>query len=163
MAAYLYEKDRSALRRFSWSFFFTNLLCIFTFYLIPVAPPWYVMKYGTGPVQLDIPSSPARLSAVDSLLGIPYFEAIYYCSSNIFAAIPSLQAAHPLLIWFMTRNQFPRSNGCFLAFAILMGFSSVYMCHHYVIDVLVGYIYATASFLLVSGICDLVEVKDIED
>ena len=44
-----------------------------------------------------------------------------------------------------------------------MGFASVYMCHHYVLDVLVGYIYATASYLLVSIVCDLVEVKDIED
>ena len=90
MAAYLYERDRSALRRFSWSFFLTNLLCILTFYLLPTAPPWYVMKYGTGPVQLDVPPSPARLSAVDAFLGIPYFQVIYSFSSNIFAAIPSL-------------------------------------------------------------------------
>ena len=163
MAAFLYERDRSALRRFSWSFFLTNLLCILTFYLLPTAPPWYVMKYGTGPVQLDVPPSPARLSAVDAFLGIPYFQVIYSFSSNIFTAIPSLQASHSLLVWFMSRNQSPWLNGCFLTFAILMGFSSVYMCHHYVIDVLVGYIYTTASFLLVSGICDLVEVKDIED
>ena len=44
-----------------------------------------------------------------------------------------------------------------------MGFSSVYLCLHYVLDVLIGYVVAITSYLLVSGICDLVELKDIED
>ena len=88
---------------------------------------------------------------------------MYGLSSNIFAAIPSLQASYPLLVWFMTRRSFPWLNFLFLLFALLMGFASVYMCHHYVLDVLVGYIYATASYLLVSIVCDLVEEKDIED
>ena len=50
LAVSLYEMDKLALRRFSWAFFLTNLLSVTTFYLLPAAPPWYIMKYGTGPV-----------------------------------------------------------------------------------------------------------------
>lgn len=73
MTVYLFANDKLNLRRFAWTFFITNMLGITTFYFYPAAPPWYAIEYGMGPAKLDIPSSPARLSAVDAYLGISYF------------------------------------------------------------------------------------------
>ena len=145
MACYLFANDKLTLRRFSWTFLVTNLLGVTTFYFYPAAPPWYAIEYGMGPAKLDIPPNPARLSAVDTYLGINYFEAIYSHSTNLFASIPSLQAAYPLIVWFTAFKVFPRYHLFFFALALLTGFAAVYLCHHYVIDVILGFIYASIA------------------
>ena len=131
-----------------------------TYFLYPAAPPWYVLKHGTGPANLEIQSDPARLSAVDDYLGITYFSSIYSRSSNVFGALPSLHAAYPLLVWITTRSVFPKFHWFFLALAILTGFAAVYLCDHYVIDVLLGACYAATAYFCVGVVCDEIEERD---
>ena len=74
--------------------------------------------------------------------------------------MPSLHAAYPLIVWFSTVKVFPNWHLFFLAFALLTGFAAVYLCHHYVIDVLLGYVYASVAYFGVDIVCSKVEEKD---
>lgn len=158
---YLLATDQLTLRRFGWAFFITNLMGQTTYFLYPAAPPWYALKYGTeGPADLSVESDPARLSAIDGYLGMTYFQAIYSRSSNVFGALPSLHAAYPFLVWITSLKVFPRAHWLFLGLSLLTGFAAVYLCHHYVIDVLLGLAYATIAYFGIGAICDLVEERD---
>ena len=75
----------------------------------------------------------------------------------MFASIPSLQAAYPLIVWFTAFKVFPRTHLIFFALALLTGFAAVYLGHHYVIDVLLGFFYASIAYYAVDKICSKVE------
>ena len=160
LAFYLFAKDQIMLRRFAWAFFATNVLGMVTYFVYPAAPPWYVVEYGLGPAILDTPGNPARLASVDAYLGIDYFEGFYGRISNVFGALPSLHAAYPMIAWLHTRKSFPRTHWLFLAFAVLTGFAAVYLLHHYVVDVLLGVIYAMFAYKIVDSLCLKVDQRD---
>jgi len=131
--------------RMMWVFFIVNLMGYATYFLYPAAPPWYVSEYGLeGPVRLDVPSNPAGAARVDELLGLNLFHQMYSLSANVFGAVPSLHVAYPLLgFYYATRvgvGMLPA-----LAFYLLMCFSAVYVNHHYVLDILVGSLYALVA------------------
>lgn len=162
-AAYFYEpflfafwllaRDRPLLRRYGVAFLFTNYLGFLTYYTLPAAPPWYVELYGKGTADLATPPNPARLAAVDDLLGINYFHSLYSKSANVFGALPSLHAAYPLLIWLYARRVFsPLVHVPLFAYWLLVCFSAVYLRHHYVIDVALGSLYAGFMFWLIERI-----------
>lgn len=151
-ALVLFFMNPVVLRRFGWAFFVLCLFGVVTYYLYPAAPPWYVEKYGLGPVQVHAPSDPARLAAVDAILGLNVFGAIYARSSNVFAAIPSLHAAFPLLVWLSVRQLNVRHwHWLFCAFWLLVSFAAVFLGHHYVVDVVLGWVYAGAVYWLVDA------------
>src|SRR5207245_8769212 len=70
------------------------------------------------------------------------------------AAYPPLHVAYPLLaVWaaFLT----PQLRGArvpTIGFFLLMCLSAVYLQHHYVIDVLLGIAYASATLALLGGV-----------
>ena len=159
---YLAVKQRKVLQRFSWALFCLFFVGMITYYVYPAAPPWYVEQYGLGPALLDVPGHPGRLASVDQYLGIRYFTALYSANTNVFAAIPSLHAAFPLLVWLYSRHiGVGRFQYVFMTFWLLVAFSAVYLNHHYVIDVILGCVYAFLMYLLTEKIYQkLVETND---
>ncbi len=147
----LYFLWRAPVRaaRLAWAFLLVNLMGIATYILLPAAPPWYVQQYGMGPAILTAPPSPAGAAAFDALVGIPYFASFYARSANVFGALPSLHAAYPVLcllsVWGLGVSWLVGTS----LFALLVGFSAVYLRHHYVIDVLMGWAYAGVAFAVV--------------
>lgn len=137
-------------RRLAWAFFAVNLLGMITYLLYPAAPPWYVSEFGPGPAQPDAAPSTAGAARFDALTGIPYFENFYARSKNVFGAMPSLHAAYPLTVFLCARGLGRAWSFWTLAFAMLVGFAAVYLQHHYLIDVLMGYVYAGISVGIVS-------------
>jgi membrane-associated phospholipid phosphatase len=71
--------------------------------------------------------------------------------SNPVAAMPSLHAAIPMMLALFF---WPRVRAwlrvVLLAYAVAMGFTLVYAGEHYVIDVLVGWVYAALAVAAVS-------------
>jgi hypothetical protein len=145
---YLLWRRDPMLRRFGWAFFILCFMGFVTWYVYPAAPPWYVVKYGLGAIaDPTLPGDPARLAQADALLGIQFFHGFYVRSSNVFGAVPSLHAAYPLLVWLYVRHTpLKRYLAGFVAFWLLMGFSAVFLGHHYVIDVLLGAVYAVLAY-----------------
>lgn len=141
------EHGRRLLSRFGWTFLAMNLVGFATYYLYPAAPPWYVADYGLGPADMAARSSPAGAARWDALTGLPYFAGFYGRSADVFGAIPSLHVSYPLLTYLYGLELRKRwldasSFGLFL----LVSFAAVYLNHHYVLDVLLGVLYAVFAW-----------------
>lgn len=141
------------LRAFGWCFFLMNVMGFATYYIYPAAPPWYITKYGMGPAQMYIPGSTGAAYRFDAIFGTHFFDAMYAQSVDIYGAIPSLHVAYPLLVaWvtLVTRRFRPIGIG----FYFLMCFSAVYLQHHYIIDIILGTLYAVAALMIVRYVQD---------
>ncbi|MBL0884072.1 MAG: inositol phosphorylceramide synthase, partial [Chitinophagaceae bacterium] len=137
-AAFLFFRNRTWFLEFSLTFLFVNILGFIIYYVYPAAPPWYVQQYGFDFIA-GTPGNTAGLQRFDAYFGVSVFKSLYEKSSNVFAAMPSLHSAYPLIVlYFGCRFRFTWIN---LLFAIIMfgiWFAAVYTSHHYVLDVLAG-------------------------
>ncbi len=152
MAVYLYFADFPALQRFGWTFLMMNVAAFVTYHVYPAAPPWYFHAHGCA-LDLTVHASEGpNLARVDGLLGFPYFHAFYGRSHDVFGAVPSLHVAYPLLIlregWRHFRPWLRVVAG---VYAATMCFGAVYLDHHWLIDVLLGVLYAIACHTAVGA------------
>ncbi|MFN4253910.1 MAG: phosphatase PAP2 family protein [Saprospiraceae bacterium] len=137
-AAWLYWRDRTLFLRFSWCFFVVNLIGFAIYYLCPAAPPWYVAENGFA-FNPNVPRSAAGLNRVDALLGIDLFHRIYTRNSNVFAAMPSLHSAYPLVaLLYAIQTRRTWIIALFAATSLGIWVSAIYTNHHYVLDVAAG-------------------------
>jgi hypothetical protein len=144
-AIFLFVRDFPAEQRFAWGFFALNVVGFVTYHLYPAAPPWYFHQHGCA-VDLGAASSAGpNLLRVDELTGIHYFAGFYGRSSDVFGAVPSLHVAYPLLMitegWSKHRTL---GRVLLVLFYVWMCFSAVYLDHHWVIDIVLGSVYAVA-------------------
>lgn len=148
-AAYLQLSRRTDLAKPAvWSFFLVNMLGYMTYYFYAAAPPWYVSQYGL--VAADLATLPSAAGALrfDRLLGVDLMANIYANGSIVFGAIPSLHVAYPFLaVLFAFRAGKYRASTTL--FYLLVCFSAVYLNHHYIIDVILGTLYAVLAVELI--------------
>lgn len=146
----LYFRDYPAMQRFAWIFFLMNVAGFITYHAVPAAPPWYFHAHGCEISMTAQPSAGLRLEHVDEVLGISYFRGMYGRSSDLYGAIPSLHVAYPLLILVEGWRVFGKPGRVLSAvYFVSMSFSAVYLDHHWVIDVLLGYTYFFTARALV--------------
>ncbi|KAI3388696.1 hypothetical protein SNEBB_007799 [Seison nebaliae] len=145
---YCYVKKRYLFFQFCFAFLFVNLLGFAIYYIYPAAPPWYVKQYGFRLIETT-QGSRANLYRFDELLHIGVFNFIYEKNSNIFAAIPSLHSAYPVILLYFGRQLKNRSATIFFTlFMFGIWFSAVYTGHHYLIDVIAGMLCALVSLAI---------------
>jgi hypothetical protein len=151
-------------KRFGWTFLALNLAAFATYYIYPAAPPWYAADHGFGPIDWTVKASPAGAARWDQLTGLNYFASFYSRSADIFGAIPSLHVAGPLAVAiYGTYLRRPWLNVANFGFWLLVAFAAVYLQHHYVLDVLLGALYALAAWggqLLVSYVWRTAQSSD---
>ena len=147
-AAYFYLKNKQQFLHFSLTFLLVNVLGFCIYYIHPAAPPWYVSQYGFD-LNLSIPGDAAGLVRFDNLVHLPVFESIYTRNSNVFAAMPSLHSAYPVVVfYYAVKNRLGWINWLLALFMAGIWFSAVYSGHHYVTDVLAGIICAISGIML---------------
>ncbi len=147
-ATYLFFKNRMAFLHFSLSFLMVNLLGFLIYYLYPAAPPWYVQQHGFNFIPAT-PGNTGGLEKFDIFFGTGIFRSLYSKSSNVFAAMPSLHSAYPLLVFFYgLKYKLGRINILFAVIMFGIWFSAVYTSHHYIWDVLAGIF---CAFLSIAG------------
>lgn len=147
-AAYLYLRDKRQFIHFSLTFFIVNIIGFVIYYIHPAAPPWYVNLYGFDFIH-NVPGNTGGLSRFDSLVNLPVFDSIYSRNSNVFAALPSLHSAYPVVVFYYAINNKLGCINWLLAFFMAgIWFSAVYTNHHYVTDVFAGILCAIAGILL---------------
>jgi membrane-associated phospholipid phosphatase len=106
-----------------------------TYVIFPAAPPWWASMYGYLKGQ-----------AVDlshSLLSPGYIIA----TGNPVASMPSLHTAYPFYIFFYCFYLWGKKSIPVLVLPVGVAISSIYLGHHYVIDILAGLCYAIVAFL----------------
>jgi hypothetical protein len=136
---------------FSLAFLVVNLLGFVMYYLYPAAPPWYVQGFGFG-FQPLTSGNTAGLAKFDAFFGISLFESIYAKGSNVFAAMPSLHSAYPVVVlYFGLTNKLGWVNVLFAMVTAGIWFAAVYTSHHYVLDVGAGVVCAAAGITLFEG------------
>jgi hypothetical protein len=148
-AVYLFAVNRRRYLDYALVFLLVNILGFIAYYVHPAAPPWYVAQHGFAYIQ-GTQGSAAELVRFDRLLGLEIFQSIYTRNSNVFAAVPSLHAAYPVVVLFYAARQLKRKYRAmyYAVFMIGIWFAAVYSGHHYVIDVLLGVIWAVAGIVL---------------
>ena len=145
----LYFRNQSKMQLLGWAWVIMNLLGCITYIAYPAAPPWYITKYGYEILDVNMPPDPAGAARFDEITGLNLIHSLYQRSSNVFGAMPSLHAGNPFLaaviifITFSTRWFIPS-----LLFALLVAFSAIYLQHHYILDVLVGWVYSIFAFTI---------------
>jgi len=141
-AAYLYFKNRREFLYFALTFLLVNLIGFVIYYLYPAAPPWYIQQHGFA-FQPLTEGSTGGLAKFDAYFHINLFKSIYSKGSNVFAAMPSLHSAYPVIVLFYGfRNRLGLANIFFAIVVLGIWFTAVYASHHYVLDVLAGIICA---------------------
>jgi len=138
-AAFLFfSNERRNFLNFLLTFVWVNLLGFVVYYLYPAAPPWYVQQHGFEFIA-GTPGNTAGLIRFDNFFGIELFKSIYSKGSNVFAAMPSLHSAYPLIVvYYGTKGKFRKANVFFITVMIGIWFAAVYTSHHYLADVLSG-------------------------
>jgi hypothetical protein len=148
-AVWLYLKDRPAMARFAWGFLLLNVMGFITYHALPAAPPWYFHLHGCAIDLATRASEGPALARVDALLGITYFHSMYAKASSVFGALPSLHCAYPLLLVIEGWRSFgPRLRAASIAYWLAMVFSAIYLDHHWVLDALLGSLYAVLAALV---------------
>ncbi|MFF7634004.1 phosphatase PAP2 family protein [Kitasatospora sp. NPDC008050] len=128
---------------------FTRLLAFYlaltfagfaTYILYPADPPWLVAQNG------HLPQLTRVVSDVLTQSGLPRAGSIFENGSqfdNDVAAMPSLHAAYPMLLALFFWPTAGRKLRILLAaYPLAMAFTLVYGAEHFVIDVLMGWLYA---------------------
>lgn len=147
-AFYLFFKDKKLLLQFTFTFLLTNIVGFIIYYLYPAAPPWYILDHGEL-VDFSISGSAAGLLDFDKIVGMPIFENMYTRNSNVFAAIPSLHAAYPVvLFYFGLKNRVHWMSILFFIDILGIWYGAVYTLHHYIIDLLLGLFCAIIAFFV---------------
>jgi inositol phosphorylceramide synthase catalytic subunit len=137
-AAYLFFKNRRQFLYFAFTFLLVNLIGFVIYYLYPAAPPWYVQQHGFVFEPLKVGST-GGLSRFDNYFHAGIFKSIYAKGSNVFAAMPSLHSAYPVIVlYYGFRNKLGLINIFFAIVVLGIWFTAVYASHHYVLDVLAG-------------------------
>jgi membrane-associated phospholipid phosphatase len=136
---YLFFKNRNLFFRFSLTFFLTNLLGFVVYYSFPAAAPWYMHLYGNN-FEANTPGNIAGLAGFDKYFGVTVFASLYAKGSNVFAAMPSLHSAYPVIVvYYSLKTKLPVFVKILLAIVMVgIWFSAVYTSHHYMLDVLAG-------------------------
>jgi membrane-associated phospholipid phosphatase len=153
-AIFLYFVDRSRMRRFLWAFAAANLIAFVIWLSLPAAPPWYIREHGCV-IDTATPPSAAALLRADALLSTDYFRAFYSRGSQVFGALPSLHCAYPVLglltAWNAARY---KTRSVHLAYALWMAVAAVYLDHHWVIDVIGGWLLAAVAVWIAGRLVD---------
>ena len=147
-AVYLFFYNKQQFLHFSLTFLLVNLLGFIIYYIHPAAPPWYINQYGFD-FHPGIPGSTAGLARFDDLVHLPVFNSIYSRNSNVFAALPSLHCAYPVIVLFYAvKSRLGLINWFLAVFMAGIWFAAVYSGHHYVTDMISGIISAIAGILI---------------
>jgi len=119
-------------------FVWANFVGFSLYYIYPAAPPWYVAAHGFV-ADLSVHASPAGALRFDRLVGLPIMQGFYGKSADVFGAIPSLHVVYPMLA-LIYGFRLPRFRVVAIAYFLLVCFSAVYLDHHYLLDLFVGWI-----------------------
>lgn len=143
-------RDRPMFYRFMIAFSIVTWTSFATYFLYPAAPPWYVRDFGFIQPEASFKGAGAgNLVAADRWMGIPLFESVYkHLNPNKFAAIPSLHSAFPLLVAIYAMKRFGRRAAWALVYPFGVWFSAVYLDHHYIVDIVLAWIYVAVGIYL---------------
>lgn len=114
--------------------------------LFPCTPPWYENEHGLVPAAYGMPGSPAGLARIDKIFGIDLYTTNFTSAPLPFGAFPSLHAANAVLEALFMIHCFPQFKTFFIIYAGWVWWATMYLSHHYAIDLVCGGLIAAGFF-----------------
>ncbi|GAB4252378.1 MAG: phosphatase PAP2 family protein [Thermoleophilia bacterium] len=138
----LYLRRRQDFRRFAVAMVALSYLAFFTYVLYPAMPPWMAAEQGFIPPVHNVFEE--TLATIAEGPAVP--SAVGFIRSNPVAAMPSLHAAYPTMVFLFALLVFGRRARAFIFYPAAVWFAIVYTGHHYVVDAVIGVAYAVLTF-----------------
>lgn len=137
VAIFLWYKNNKGYWYFVGGITVITYVAFIVYYLFPAAPPWWATQYG---YLLDQPVY---------LTSFFYYPAlITNTGPNPVAAMPSLHMAYPTFIALMVNYYWPKKATIFYLLPIMVGFSTLLLGHHYIIDLIAGVVLSVVVFVI---------------
>ncbi len=158
VAAVLWIAARHLYRRFVAMVVTLAVLGFATYIAFPAVPPWLAGHHH------QIPHVTPVIGIVFAHLKVADFGALFEHGrewSNRVAAMPSLHAAEALLISMYLWGRSRVARPLLALYPPAMALALVYTAEHYVIDVLVGWIYAIVAFAAVTWAAERYELRGL--
>ena len=140
----LWVKNREHFKKFTNSLMVLSYGAFITYVVFPASPPWLSAEDGLLPGVTKILDS--TLKTFPQRLNLPSIYNNF--DPNTVAAVPSLHAAYPFLVFLIGLKIFRKKALFFLPYVLGVWFSVIYLGEHYATDVALGAIYAVAAFYM---------------
>jgi inositol phosphorylceramide synthase catalytic subunit len=139
---------KPALKFWASVFGYMNLAGVWCQILFPCSAPWYELIYGLTPANYSMPGSPGGLARIDALFHSKGYTNTFSNAPVVFGAFPSLHAGCGTLAALVVSHFFPALTPYACAYTGVLYWATMYLTHHYLIDVVGGACLATACFYL---------------
>ncbi|KAI5957704.1 AUR1 [Candida theae] len=136
----------TSLRSFGFAFGYMNLFGVMIQLMFPAAPPWYKNLYGLQPANYTMHGSPGGLGRIDELLGVDMYTTGFSNSPVIFGAFPSLHSGCCIMEVLFMCWLFPRLKILWVFYASWLWWSTMYLTHHYFVDLTGGAVLSLVVF-----------------
>lgn len=149
VAAFLWLfRPKEALHFYARAFGYMNLTGVLIQLVFPCAAPWYELIYGLTPADYSIRGSPGGLARIDRLFHSNGYTTAFSNSPLVFGAFPSLHAGSATMNALFVSHFFPATTKWIFGYAAVLYWATMYLTHHYLVDVVGGSCLAVAFFYL---------------
>jgi hypothetical protein len=149
---YLYVfQNPGVLALYSWCLGTQNILGLSTHLLLPSSPPWFIHLNGiNATADYSTLGYAAGLTRIDASLGTNLATNGFHKSPIVFGAFPSLHSAMAVMTclfitWFSASKILKAAA---LSFVACQWWATIYLDHHWRLDLFAGMCYAFTSFTL---------------
>lgn len=129
-----------------------------TYILFPAMPPWMASGLGYIP-QIREVTGVVMSHFLQTNITLPTIYSIF--GGNPVAAMPSIHAAFPMIIFLYLFKWNKKIGLAFMPYVLGVWFAVIYLGEHYFIDVAVGALYAVIVFLIIEKLSILIARKKI--
>ncbi len=141
-------RDRTFFHNYALGILLLMYSSFITFALYPAMPPWMASEQGYIPPIKEVTGHVMSHFLPDTV-NVPTIYA--FMRPNPVAAMPSLHAALPLLIYLFLAKKFGKWALLFLPYVVAVWIAVLYLGEHYFVDVLFGAVYAIVSFSIIEN------------
>ncbi|SCV73432.1 BQ2448_7358 [Microbotryum intermedium] len=133
---------------FFWgsAFGYLNLVGVMIQIVFPCAPPWYEIREGLIPANYGMHGSPGGLARIDAIFGGNGYNNTFTNAPVPFGAFPSLHAGCSTMEALFLSHFFPKGRVFYWSYVFWLYWSTMYLTHHYLIDLVAGGSLACAYF-----------------
>ncbi|KAG6897404.1 hypothetical protein C0992_001911 [Termitomyces sp. T32_za158] len=149
VAAFLWLfRSKESLHLWARTFGYLNFTGVIIQILFPCSAPWYEIIHGLTPANYTMKGSPGGLARIDYLLGTNAYTVGFSNAPVVFGAFPSLHAACATIEALFMSHFFPQTTRYVWIYTGVLYWATMYLTHHYLIDVVFGACLAIAFFYL---------------
>ncbi|KAJ7675463.1 hypothetical protein B0H17DRAFT_1080871 [Mycena rosella] len=149
MAAFFWLfRPKEVLHLWARVFGYMNCAGVLFQIIFPCAAPWYEIIHGLTPADYGMKGSPGGLLRIDRIFHSSGYTVGFTNAPLVFGAFPSLHAGCATIEALFLSHFFPQTTRFVWAYAGVLYWATMYLSHHYLIDVVGGACLAIFCFYL---------------